>query len=259
MVLLLIKLAVTILVVVGLSLIAEKVSPKVAGVLAGYPLGSSIVLFFFGAEHGAQFAANAAIYMAAGLVGELIFLFCYFKTSAFAKSKQDITTPSLGALGGFFISVWLIHFIHLNALVAILIFFTAIIIFGYLFRTIPDVRITEKIKLPPIVVLLRGILAAGIVLIITGIARMIGPTWAGLLGAFPTTLFPLILIIHWTYGKEYAHTFIKHVPRGLGSLLIYLICVITLYPFWGVYWGTAASLGAATIYLIIYNQIQNKK
>lgn len=257
MTLLIIKLLVTIVVVVGLSSIAERVSPKVAGVLAGYPLGSSIVLFFFGVEHGAKFAAQSAVYMTAGLVAELIFLFCYFKASTFTNEKKDIITPSLIALVGFFLVVWIIHFLPLNPLLAVIIFFIAILVSIYLFRSIPDERILERKQLNPMVVLLRAILAGGIILIITGSAYIIGPTWSGLLGAFPTTLYPLILIIHWTYGKEYAHTFIKHVPRGLGSLLIYVICVMSVYPVLGVYWGTLASLAGATIYLIIYNRLQH--
>ena len=80
-----------------------------------------------------------------------------------------------------------------------------------------------------------------------------GATWAGLFAAFPVTLFPLILIIHSTYGKEPVHTFIKHLPRGLWSLLIYLTGVIFIYPALGVYWGTLVSLGLATIYLVLFN------
>ena len=61
------------------------------------------------------------------------------------------------------------------------------------------------------------------------------------------TLYPLILIIHWTYGKEHVHTFIKHIPRGLGSLLVYMVSVVMLYPRYGVYVGTGFSLAIATV------------
>ena len=50
--LLLAKIATAIIAVVGLSLVAERVSPRVAGILSGYPLGTAIALFFIGIELG---------------------------------------------------------------------------------------------------------------------------------------------------------------------------------------------------------------
>lgn len=58
--LLLAKIATAIIAVVGLSLVAERVSPRVAGILSGYPLGTAIALFFIGIELGEPFAAASA-------------------------------------------------------------------------------------------------------------------------------------------------------------------------------------------------------
>ena len=46
----LVKIALSIGMVVGLSLIAERSGPRVAGILAGYPLGIALALFFIGYE-----------------------------------------------------------------------------------------------------------------------------------------------------------------------------------------------------------------
>ena len=255
MILILIKLIVTVVIVVGLSSVAERVSPRVAGVLAGYPLGSSIVLFFFGVEYGALFAAESAIYMMAGLVAELIFLFCYYKISDVLHS-YNIIISSLIALIGYIIAIWSVHLFNFTPITATFLYLISLVIFTYLFRLIPDHKVQNRVKLTWPVIVLRATLAGCIVLLITWSARLVGSSWAGLLGAFPTTLYPLILIIHWTYGKEYAHTFIKHVPRGLWSLLVYVICVIFLYPSLGVYYGTLASLAFATVYLVVYSLVR---
>ena len=42
------KIAVTIGLVLALSLVAERVSPRAAGLLSGYPLGAAIALFLIG-------------------------------------------------------------------------------------------------------------------------------------------------------------------------------------------------------------------
>jgi hypothetical protein len=47
----LIKIAVAVLMVVGLSVLAERVSTRFAGVVSGYPLGADITLYFYRLEN----------------------------------------------------------------------------------------------------------------------------------------------------------------------------------------------------------------
>ena len=54
-----------------------------------------------------------------------------------------------------------------------------------------------------------GLLAGFIILAIITTAKLVGSRWAGLLSAFPSTLFPLILIVHLSYDKTHVHTIIK--------------------------------------------------
>ncbi|MGS0468573.1 hypothetical protein ACU8V3_16690 [Cobetia marina] len=46
----LLKLLISVAVVIGLSLIAERLSTRMAGLLSGYPLGTAITLGFIGVE-----------------------------------------------------------------------------------------------------------------------------------------------------------------------------------------------------------------
>src|SRR5210317_1720551 len=69
-----VKVLVSILVVVLLSLIAEHAGPRVAGIVSGYPLGAAISLFFIGIEIDPAFAARGAIFTAAGLSATVAFL-----------------------------------------------------------------------------------------------------------------------------------------------------------------------------------------
>ena len=101
----------------------------------------------------------------------------------------------------------------------------SIFLFVYLFREIKNVKIKDKIRLNHKVLLIRALFAASIILIIIGVAKLVGSTWAGLFSAFPTTLFPLILIIHFTYDTKHVHTIIKNFPIGLGSAITYALTV----------------------------------
>lgn len=250
---LLLKIVITVAAVTTLSIIAERVSPRAAGILSGYPLGSAISLFFIGLEQGADFAGASAPYTTAGLSAMLTFLFIYYRVSASIPSRKRylvISGASLAALLAFFAISAALQGLHLPTWADFLIAAAAILGYGFLFRTIPNTQIVDKVRLGPAVLVFRASLAAMIIVLITGAAKLVPPSWAGLFSAFPSTIFPLLLIIHSTYGASQAHTIIKNVPTGLWALVFYTLCVSFVYPRFGIYWGTLISFGAATVYLL---------
>ncbi|MBU3026028.1 hypothetical protein [Zobellia galactanivorans] len=258
----LIKLAVAIVFVIGLSLLAENVSPKVAGILSGYPTGSAITLFFFGLEVSPDYAAKSAVYNMIGLTAALSFVYIYYIASKYFV-KLNILLSSLSAILGYFIIVWLLHLIEINIFLAIAIPIAFALLYIYLFREIKNITIETKAKLNFKILFVRAFFAALIILLITSVPKFVGPNWAGLFSAFPTTLFPLMLIIHYTYSKEHVHTVIKNVPIGMFSLIIYSLAVSIVYPLFGIYLGTLISFGTATLYLLVYSKtkslINNRK
>ncbi|MCG2775169.1 MAG: hypothetical protein L6406_05745 [Desulfobacterales bacterium] len=245
------KLISSVSIVVLLSWVAEHMGPKVAGLLSGYPLGAAIALFFYGLEVSPQFASKSAVYTMIGLVASQAFVYCYYRASVYFK-KFNIFCSSIISMAGYFLVIWLIHFIKLNHAFAIVIPIISIFLFSYLFREIDNMEVQKRLRLSYSLLFLRAIFAGSIILVITGAAKWVNSTWAGLLSAFPVTLFPLMLIIHFTYGKKYVHTIIRNFPMGLGSLITYCLTVSIAYPVCGVYLGTFISFTIATAYLLIY-------
>ena len=254
---LLLKFAVSIIIVLTLSAVAEHVSPRAAGLLAGYPAGAAITLFFIGLDVSPQFAADSAVYTMMGLIATQTFVLCYFKGTLYFK-KFTIAASSLLAVIGYFIVIWLLHYIKLNKFIAALLPIASIFIFVYLFRRIKNVTIQERVKLTPRILFLRAFLAGFIILVIIATAKSVGFRWAGLFQAFPSTLYPLLLIIHLTYDKSHVHTIIKNFPQGMGSLITYLLCVSIVYPISGIYIGTVISLAVASVYLLLYRMVAVK-
>ena len=252
----LIKLLVAIAFVMGLSLIAENVSPKVAGILSGYPTGTLLTLFFFGLEFSPEFAAESAVYNMIGLVGSLSVVYIYYLTSKFF-TKNCILYSVLFSISGYLVVVWLLHFIEINKYLAVLIPFSFSFLCIYLFKDIENITIQKKVKLNYRIIFIRAFFASLLILVISTVPRFVGPTWSGLFSAFPVTLFPLLLIIHFTYSKEHVHTIIKNVPIGVFSLIIYSLTVSIVYPLYGIYLGTLIALSGATLYLLVYRKILN--
>lgn len=251
--LVILKLFIALVMVLGLSIVAEHVSPKVAGILAGFPLGSALTLFFFGYENGVEFAAESAIYSMPGLAAMLVLIYSYYHIS----KKTGIALSALGSCMAFFIMIYLLHLVPFTPVSAIATLALASLIFIQLFKPIQNVHIKDKVELNHKVIFLRALCTAALVLLITGVAKWVGPAWSGFFAAFPITLFPLMLIVHFTYDTKHVHTIIKNVPIGLFSLLFYLIAVHLAYPEVGIYWGTLIAYAVAIIYLIIFQKVSS--
>ncbi|WP_421869592.1 hypothetical protein [Motiliproteus sp.] len=266
--LLLWKLLVSILAVLGLSLVAERVSPKVAGVLSGYPLGSAIALFFIGLEQGQAFAAEAAVSTLAGFSASLVLAGGYYLASSRIASSRlasssrfsvkpasngrvwfDLPVAAVAGVLAFLLASALLQQLTLGLIGGALITLATILLSARLFKHIDNVAPLKTQRLSRWVMLLRALMAAATVLLITGLAELIGPTWSGLLSAFPITLFPFMLIMHYSYGPAVVYTVIRNYPMGLGALLCYTLTVALTYPDWGVPWGTALGFVVATLYL----------
>lgn len=252
-----IKLLVSVFVVIVLSIIAERVNPKIAGILAGCPTGTAIALFFFGLEISPKFASDSALYNMIGFVGTLSFIYIYYKSSILFK-KYTIILSSLVSIISYFLIAYLLHFIKTNIVISILVPIISILIFLDLFKEIEDTQIKHKIKLGYKVLFMRALVAASVLILITELAKMVGPVWAGLFSTFPTTIFPLLLIVSITYGVEASHTIIKNVPIGLVSVVFYSLTVSFTYTTFGIYIGTLIAFVIAILYLVSYTIIKEK-
>jgi len=246
------KILTSIIFVVALSVIAENVSPKVAGILSGFPLGTAIALFFIGIENGKDFAANSAIYTLSGFSASLVLVYFYYKISSLITTRHNVLVSSIIAIIAFSLVAKTLSLFSLGLVGGFIISVGSIIYFSLKFRIIENTVVVKKIRFTQWVLLIRALVAAAIVLFITGIAKLVGSNVAGILSAFPITLFPFLVIIHLTYGKEQVHTIIKHYPSGLGALITYVISVSYTYPLFGVVNGTLLSFLFAIIYLVLF-------
>lgn len=248
-----IKVAVAIGMVVLLSVLAEVVSPRFAGILSGYPLGSAISLFFMGFEIGPEFASKSALYTMVGLIATQVFAFCYYKASSGRRLSKgpSILRASSAGLCGYFLAAALLHYLPIRVPTAILASSLSIVFFIRVLRRIDNVMIQKRVNVGPKILLLRSFFAAFFIVVVTSTAGLVGPGWAGLFAAFPITMLPFIGIIHFTYDVEHVHAILKNVPKGLGSLIVYSLVVFLAYPRLGIYIGTAVAYLFATLYLVL--------
>ncbi len=251
------KTLITILFVLLLSLIAEYINPKISGIISGIPTGTALILFFYGLEQGPEFASESSLFNLVGMLSMQVFIFIYLKIST-NNTRTNMLISSLVAIIGYVIIILFLKQFQFNLITALIIPIISIPLFNYLFEKINNTVIKDRIKLSTKVLFVRAILASIVIISVTSIAHLIGPEWAGLFSAFPTTLFPLILIVHNTYGREHVHTIIKNVPKGQWCIVIYIISIFFLYPSLGIYVGTLIAFFLVTFYLVALFKLYEK-
>ncbi|CBV41234.1 hypothetical protein [Halomonas elongata] len=249
------KLLVSIGVVLGLSVVAERLSTRAAGLLSGYPLGTAIALFFIGLEISPSFAAESAVHTLAGFSATLAlgggYLLC-----ARRDGLPGVLTGTAGGLVAWAVAGLLLTRFDVNRLGGTLITLAAILIFMRLYRHVPEAAAPPRGGFSWPALALRAGLAAGIIFLITGLAHVVPSAWAGVMAAFPVTMYPFLVILHLTHGAAPVATVIKHYPAGLGSLLCYALCVSLTYVPLGLAWGTLAGFAAATLWLLAWTRGQ---
>lgn len=259
------KILVTFLTVVLLAKVAERMSPRHAGLLAGFPLGTGIALYFFGWQQGAQFAADSAVYALSGLSASAALAWGYAQIIIRRKTLSFMPLAIIAAVATFLACNLLLQQLPGYRWVSLLVVTTAILLIRTLLQPIPETHIQAAPSLSGWrrwigsqggSLIFRATTASATILGITGLSHWLGPEQAGLLAAFPVSFFPLMLILHLTYGAEVLATTIKHYPDGLGSLVVYTLAVSYLYPMLGIHWGTLACLLLAVGYLMIYGAVR---
>jgi hypothetical protein len=246
--LLLYKICITMLAVLGLSFVAEKISVRLAGLLSGYPIGTAIILHFYGLEYGAEFAADAAIFNLCGLLASQCFAYTYYRVS---QRTTSLFVTSALALSGYLLPTLLVSQTSPTRLTALVIAISATILFCILFRGNRSRQMVAPQTWSARLVAGRLIFTASLVLIVTEFADIVGPSWAGLFSAFPVALYPLVFLLHREYGPETAQNILGNFPYGLWSVIAYALTVSLVYPLYGVIWGTLLGFAVATAVLAI--------
>ena len=249
---LLTKILTTLLIVFLLSWIAEKINTKIAGILAGMPLGALLVFSFIGYELGSNFISESAIYAVPGILGTLGFSVSYYLVS---KRELPMCVPLsiLAGLFGYALIAFTLSQFSFTLFWGLIVSITGLVIVGRFFRHIANYNIKKPIKLTFGQIVFRAGLPALVVTSITECASLLGARWSGLLVGFPITFLPFLLIIHLSYSREYAHTLIKNLPTGLGSLLTFLATINLFSYYLGTFLSILIAFLSSLLYLLIFS------
>lgn len=241
MLLFIVKLCVTPLLIGLVSLAGRRWGPAISGWIVGLPLTSAPVALYLALDQGKSFAAIAAQGTMLGQGSMALFCLAY---SWFSFRLNWFYSLLAG---------WCLFFVMtilLNQLTLPLVFaFTGTIAFlALLLQVFPHVQSKAPVTNPPQwETFLRMLVATIFVLLLTGVAGLLGPHLSGLLTPFPLYASILAIFTHYFQGHTAAARFLRGVVSGSFAFVVFFLVIALLL----VHLGIAATFSLALLITLL--------
>jgi hypothetical protein len=222
------------------SLAGRKWGPGIAGWLLGLPLNSGPILFFLLLEQGPRFAAEATRGSLLGILAWASFCLAY----AFCCLRMSWWWSTLVGWIAYLVIARALLLLPLNLGViwAFVLVTVALLALLLIFPKAP--RPDSPSGEDKQDLWLRMATASVMVVTLTGVARMLGPTRSGLLTAFPAYTTILAVFTH-RHGAASAIRALKGVTAGLYTAATFFLVLSLCLIHWGSAWSFVWASGAA--------------
>jgi hypothetical protein len=223
--------------VVGASLAARRLGPRVGGLIAGLPVVAGPILLVYALAHGSAFAADAAAGTLLGLVSLIAFVVVYARMATRTYWALSMLAGWLAfALGTAFFSAF-----SLPAGAALGVAAIGLLA-GLLALPRPGAEPRVHPSPPRWDLPVRAACALALVLTLTAVAGWLGPQLSGLLAPFPIIATVLATFTHAQRGADELLRLLRGLISGFGAFALF--CFTLAVSLRGL--GIAASFALAT-------------
>lgn len=238
------------LVVILVTVIAEKFGTKVGGIFGTLPSTLVIALIFIAVNEGNEFASDAAAVIPAELGINVIFLLVFALLVHRSVSIAFVTTFGLWAILSSLLVIFNMDSIFLSVIIYLIAVFSAFFILEF-WKNRPSLGMV-KVHYTAKKIAFRGILA-GIFIALAVSLSNIGSIISGIFSVFPAILSSTMLISVREHGPDFAAGMAKSMLLGLSSVVTYATLVHFLYPLYGIILGSIiAYLCSFAVTIIIF-------
>jgi hypothetical protein len=218
-------------IVIGVAAAAERLGPRLGGLIIATPQLAVLALIFFTLEQGPAFAANSAFWNIPGVCTTVPVYLAYLGATLLVPVPR-LASVAAGVASGivaFVAAAMLLAAVPLDR-VTVVPFAAAVCgLTAWLMRGLPDTATLTRVRTSPALLATRAATSVVTVLAVTSAAHIIGPKWAGLVTGFPVNSLPVMAILHVHYGVGVVKPFIKIFPAAaFGICLFNLVAWLAL-------------------------------
>jgi hypothetical protein len=240
---LVLKLALTPILIGTASLAGRRWGPAISGWLVGLPFTSAPIALFLALDRGSAFAHEAAAGTLAGTLSQAAFCLTYAWLAARVSWPIALLASSLA----FFAATGFLFFLRLP-LVGLCVAIVAALIIALALMPRWHVAASAERRFPAWDLPARMILATAFVLLLTAFASVLGPQLTGLLAPFPLYAAILTAFAHQQLGAAAATGVLRGLILGLFAFAAFFATLAALIADSRI---TLAFVGATIVALLI--------
>ena len=230
------------------TLAIRKWGNKVGGLIGSMPWVAGPILLFFSLEQGTAFGIHSIQGSMTGILALISFCLSY---ATFSRKLSWLPTILL-SYGLYTATAVFFNYLQLNLLLSYAIVITTVLLALYFFPK-PTGHLISTRRLP-FDIPIRMIIATLFVLAITGLARMLGPDWSGILTPFPIMTTVLAIFSHTLQGSNATIATLRGLVMGLLGFTTFLF----LQAFLLSQFSIALSFGIAFIVNVLINLVASR-
>ncbi|MGA0555914.1 hypothetical protein ACO2Q8_04620 [Larkinella sp. VNQ87] len=228
-----------------ITLAIRKWGNKIGGVIGSMPWVAGPILLFFILEQGKPFGIQAIQGVMTGILALISFCFSY---SVFSQTRNWPSTLLL-AYVFYTVTAVIFYYLQLNLIVSYALVMGCILL-ALRFFPVPTAH-PPKIRQLPFDIPIRMLITTLFVLIVTGLANVLGPSWSGILTPFPIQTSILAVFSQILQGSYAAITALRGLVMGLLGFTTFLFLQAFFLPEFSV----AVSFGLAFLVNALINLI----
>ena len=241
---LLVKCVVMIGVIHGLRRLSHRIGPRASGLILGLPSSTAILLVLCGWEKGAEGAAEMAEASLLGLVGAVSLPLAYAQA---VRLGWPLAGALASAVAGYLVVASGLGFLQpLGAVECLALSLGALALAAHLAGRIGTPRaIPARRQSGSRTLVVRTSIPAAYVALVGFVSSSASPSWAGLLGMFPSMSLVLLAVTHLEEGPAEASQIARTLPPANLSTVVFLAAFRFGFPALGLGWATLCGYIAA--------------
>ncbi len=209
--------------IAGTTVLAERVSPRLAGVLTGLPTTMLVSFSFLAWTNSLKEAGRAIGSTPAVIGGSIMFLVVYI-----LLGERPIYIKYAGALLVWTsISFTFASFHITNLIISMAVCIAAFILSQYLFRNMQDHE-AVKIHYTRGEMIFRFCFAGGVIATAIILGRVSGPIWGAVFSAYPATFTSTLIILNHRHGTSIIRSMARTMPIGSFGSAFFAVSFSTL-------------------------------
>jgi len=233
------------LVVILVTIIAEKYGTKTGGVLGTIPSTIVIAFIFIALDKGTQFASESVAIVPAEMGINLVFLLFFT-----LLCSRKLLLAVAGSLLGWAILTLLLYYSSMTSvLLSLSVFIICFVVTLVFLDKIKKITSQHSIIVhyTPVKLVSRSLIAGTVIAIAVSISN-VSALLSGIFSVFPAIFLSTMVISLREHGPEFTGAMAKGMIYGSPSVVSYAVGIHVLYPYSGVILGT---IGAFLIALAV--------